>query len=102
MKIRIEFTTDEKVALLNNIPDSRDTESMESTGSFGTAVYNREEQFIEVNLKSSFVKAFAQISGSIINTIKSLVGMCNMFDDTWLKDVKTEPLNKSEKEDETK
>lgn len=99
MKVRIEFTTNEKVAI--NACDIHENDySVKSEGNFGTAEYNREENFFEFNLKETFIAATANLIASFANMVKGFVSTANIFEASWLSDIKTKRLDNKD-QDET-
>ena len=99
MKIRIEFSTEEKVTILNALEVTAKDKSEEVSGNFGRLRYDSDENYIEFNLKTVFIKASANLIGICINTIKSLINSFKMFELTWLPDkVSTTEDNMSEED----
>lgn len=97
MKIRIDFSTTEKIAIMNAC-DIHDDNTVKSEGNFGKGEYNAEENFIELDLKENFIIATANLIGTCVNMLKSLFNTCKIYESSWLKDIKTES-NKKESED---
>ena len=89
MKIRIEFTKEEKVAIMN----ATDTQLQDNdnpvtvTGKFGSVDYDPSGS-IEYNLKSDFIMSIASIIDTFISLIKSLLNYFNIFEKMWFSDIK--------------
>ena len=91
MKIRIEYSSIEKSAIINAVDcNFTKDESVISKGSFGEAEYNSKENYIELNLKETFTVGVAALMGSWVNMIKGFINTCNIFKTSWLDDIKTE------------
>lgn len=86
MKIRIEFGTEEKVAILNALEVTAKDKSEEVKGNFGSLKYDHEKNYIEFNFKTVFIQASANLISICINTIKTLIKSFKMFELTWLKE----------------
>ena len=97
MKIRIEFNNDEKHAITEacECPITED-ESETIEGRFGSIVYDHEENFIECNFKSGYIKAYTNIISMAFNMMKSLSKAFEVFIDAWSSDVKITKGKKSD------
>ena len=100
MKIRIDFTTTEKAAIMNSCECTSD-ESAISKGSFGELKYNSKENFLEFNLKETFIIAICNLYGTYVNMIKGFINTFKIFESGWLTDSVTEFPNRP-KEEESK
>ena len=96
MKIRIEFTTTEKVAIMNACDVHDNDYTVKSEGNFGKAEYNAEENLLQFDFKENFTIATANLIGTCVNMIKSLINTCKIFESSWLTDIKTERPDKKE------
>ena len=96
MKIRIDFTTTEKVAIMNACDIHGNDDTAKSEGNFGKGEYNAEENFIEVDFKENFIIATANLIGTCVNILKSLFNTCKIYESSWLTDIKTEHLGDKE------
>lgn len=107
MKITIAYTTEEKNTLTNmmlgfgGINEVVDKDE-HLIGSFGEFKYDHNTNEITIDLKTAFIKASACLTVSIINMVKSLVGTCEMFTESWLSDVKDMTKKEENSEEEQK
>lgn len=104
MKITISFNEEEKRlanGLMHNIDDSieMDTEDVHVAGSFGEFKYDSEENVIDIELKTGFIKAYTHLIVSFINLMKSFMSSCEIFASSWLLDIKD--LTKKEEKEES-
>ena len=95
MKIRIEFTAEEKRSIMNAC-DIHDDYSAKSEGNFGKAEYNAEEKFLQFDLNENFTIAVANLIATAANMLKSLINTFRIFESSWLTDIKTERPDKKE------
>ena len=95
MKIRVEFTTTEKVAMMNACNVASDNTAI-TKGSFGKASYNAKENFLEVDLKEAFM---IDLIETYINLVKSFVNTLKIFKSAWFTDLVTEFPDKPKKEE---
>ena len=93
MKITISFTQEEKNTMMSvgmecsNVKEVVDKDE-HLVGNFGEFKYDHIANEFTIDLKTAFVKASARLTMSIINMIKSFVGTCEMFSESWLSDIK--------------
>ena len=99
MKIRIEFTAEEKRSIMNAC-DIHDDYSAKSEGNFGKAEYNCEDNCIQVDLNENFTIAVANLIATAANMIKSFINTCSIFEAAWLKDIKSEKIDKADEPDD--
>lgn len=102
MKIRIEFNNEEKEIIARGIDVSLENDRSERMeGRFGLAEYNKDENYIQFDIVTGFIKAYIQVIASIKGMITSFVSTFELFSDTWLDDIKTTyPDEKEEPEEE--
>ena len=96
MRIRIEFSTTEKVAIMNACDEHEDEYSVKSEGNFGKAEYNAEQNFLDFDFKENFIVATANLLGTFVNMAKTLVNTWKIFESSWLKDNKVVRVKKEE------
>lgn len=104
MKITITFNNEEKkiaqhMALTTNekITEIVDRD-LHEVGNYGEFKYDHNNNVIEYELKTEFIKATAHLIMSLINMVKSFISSCDMYSSFWLKDNKD--LTKKEEETE--
>jgi hypothetical protein len=101
MKIKIEFTQQEKEKIINIIRTSvtvKDDEDKHTVGAFGETKYDSTENVITMDLKTGFVVATAHVLSSCANMIKALMNSLDMYSESWLNE--TTDLTKKEEEKE--
>lgn len=94
MKIKIEFTQEEKMIIANAVANEQIIlENKEvAKGKFGDATYDP-SGYIEINITTKFIAAFGGLVSSIYNMIKSMFFMYESFIETWF-DTETKEYDK--------
>lgn len=92
MKIMISFNDEEKCAI-NEMPEVTYKNS-HVAGSFGELKCNDND--IEINLTTGFIKATINVVSAYINLLKSFMAVCESYGRSWLSDI----TNVSEADDE--
>lgn len=87
MKIRIEFTNKEKVAMMLATSNSADYDEY-CEGNFGKAEYSSEKNTVDINLKEEFTVATATVIGKVIDLIKPLVKLFDDYSNEWFSNTK--------------
>ena len=87
MKIRIEFTNNEKEAFANvtELPLKHDYKTTEE-GKYGSFIYDP-NGFMEVNLKDEFMEDIIDLTEDILDTAKAILKMFSRFTKRWTKDI---------------
>lgn len=97
MKIKIEFTQEEKVAIADAVECPLVDDKKEGCkGKFGTVIYDPKGS-IEFDIKSSFILAYVTIIKSAVLLIKSFMVTFEHFTKEWLEDI--EPIEFEEKKE---
>lgn len=101
MKIRVEFEHDEDV-LFNEVFDSTQKisdVSQKVEGKFGYMQLNN--NVFEAKLSTKFIKNYAKLIFSIVNTIKSMMITFEMFINQWFDDEDIKIIELDEEKDKT-
>lgn len=99
MKIRIEFTKEEKNAFVEaarcDEQDLANDKEERLEGSFGKFEYDPEGSF-DIDINEECVKDFAKIISKFVGVIESLYGLFKDYTEKWFDDVKD--LSESEED----
>lgn len=92
MKIRIDFTDVEKEVILDSLHLKDRCKSQKSYGKYGEISYFKETNMINMDLSERFIISFSNCIGSIANMTRTIITMCENFDELWFSDEKTEDI----------
>lgn len=97
MRIRIEFTEEERKAFMEATDTTYDVALEKAKGDFGEWEYNGKNRTIEMDFKEGFIVSYALLIGTGISMVKSWLHACNLFKSSWLsKGTKKEVVEKEE------
>lgn len=91
MKIKIEFTQEEKDTIMNSVSMASEDAEIEDhpyhiKGKFGFFKYDAKKNNIEFDLCSDFIKAYLDLGLQFVGLFKSVFKLCNNFVEYWFLD----------------
>lgn len=91
MKITITFTETEKQALLNST-DASDLEdkAMKETGKFGSFIYSKKNNKIDMDLTETYIISSACLFGRIARVVKDIIKLTESFCNEWFDESELE------------